>query len=376
MPDSVVRRITWRTADIAQVLFLGLLFFFLWRFFWMVYTALFIALIAILLAIVLHAPAKYLSRFIPFGVAFALTVATFLVSMGALMVQIIPQIFDQVSQLAGELPSAMNAASGWFSERTGLAQDAEVMQTINQQVTDFLARFVPLAFNLITTLVGSSAVIILAIFLAYQPDVYRNLLIRLVAPPGRPRFIQVYDEAGTSLRNWVLGKALSMIAVGVIVWIGLMLFKIPGALALGVLAALLEFIPNLGPTIAAAPAIVAAFLISPSTALWVAVFYFVLQQVQSAITVPLVERRAVNIPPAALLIWQLMLAVGFGILGLFVATPLLAVIAVAVRIMYVEPTEARYANDRREGGPIAAEQRIVDPDAEIIDPRDAESALH
>jgi predicted PurR-regulated permease PerM len=94
--------------------------------------------------------------------------------------------------------------------------------------------------------------------------------------------------------------------------------------------------------------VVAAFLISPVTALWVAIFYFVLQQIQSALTVPLVERRAVNIPPAALLIWQIMLAVGFGLLGLFVATPLLAVIAVAIRVLYVEPTEARYAWDRRE----------------------------
>src|SRR5690606_970789 len=138
------------------------------------------------------------------------------------------------------------------------------------------------------------------------------------------------------------------VAVGIAVWIGLSLFKIPGALALAAFAAVLEFIPNLGPTIAAAPAIVAAFLISPATALWVAIFYFVLQQIQSAITVPLVERRAVNIPPAALLIWQLMLAVGFGLLGLFVATPLLAVISVAVRLLYVEPGEARFANDRRE----------------------------
>src|SRR5690606_8273496 len=85
-----------------------------------------------------------------------------------------------------------------------------------------------------------------------------------------------------------------------------------------------------------------------ATALWVAVFYAALQQVQNGISVPLIERRAVNIPPAALLLWQLMLAIGFGILGLLVATPLLAVIVVAVRILYLEPTEERYAWDRRE----------------------------
>jgi predicted PurR-regulated permease PerM len=347
-PASVVRRITWRTADIAQVLLLGVFFLFLWRFFWMVYTAIFIALIAILLAIVLHTPARLLSRWIPYRAAFGAVVLLFLASLVGLVVAIIPQIFDQVSQLASELPSALNAAGDWLADKTGVERDGEVIQTVNQQIGEFIGRFVPIAFNLISALIGSFAVIILAIFLAYQPDVYRELVIRMAPPTSRPAVARVYEEVSRGLRSWVLGKAVTMVIVGLATWIGLMLFGIPGALALAALAALLEFIPNLGPTIAAAPAVVAAFLVSPSTALWVALFYFLLQQLQSAVSVPLVERRAVNIPPAALLIWQIMLAVGFGLLGLFVATPLLAVIAVAVRILYIEPSEARHARNRRE----------------------------
>ena len=106
---------------------------------------------------------------------------------------------------------------------------------------------------------------------------------------------------------------------------------------------------------------IAAFLISPGTALWVAIFYFLLQQLQSGIAVPLVERRAVDIPPAALLIWQIMLAIGFGLLGLFVATPLLAVIIVAVRVMYLEPSEDRQTWDRREGTTGESDSSIEEP---------------
>lgn len=207
----------------------------------------------------------------------------------------------------------------------------------------------PLAFNLISVFVGSFAILFLAIFLAAQPEVYRDLLLRLVPPQSRGRAREIYDETGRNLRNWVIGKAFTMVMTGVFITVGLTLFGVPGALALGALAALLEFIPNFGPTIAAAPAVIAAFLISPGTALWVAIYFFVFQQFQSAITVPLVERRAVDIPPAALLIWQLMLAIGFGILGLFVATPLLAVISVVARILYFDPTEKRQEWDRREG---------------------------
>lgn len=361
MPESSVRRITWRSADVLRVLGLATLVVFLWTFFWRVYTAIFLGLIAVLLAMVLHAPAKLLSRWIPFRVAFALTVAAFLGGMAALALAVVPQIVEQVSQLAGQLPSAMESVRAWFEDRTGASGDGELTEQLNQQLGDFIGRFVPIAFNLISTLFGSFAIIILAIFLAMQPGVYRDLLLRVVSPPSRDRVARIYDQAGRSLRNWVLGKVITMLLVGLFTWLGLLYFGIPGALALAALAALLEFIPNFGPTIAAAPAIVAAFAISPTTALYVAIFYFVLQQVQSALTVPLVERRAVDIPPAALLIWQLMLAVGFGILGLFIATPLLAVIVVAVRISWVEPTEERYAWDRREGTGPAEEPELPPP---------------
>src|SRR5690606_1494221 len=272
----------------------------------------------------------------------------FLMSLGGLMIAVIPQVLDQFGQLSQELPAAVNEAGDWLSDRTGVERDAEFAREMNTQFLGFMERFLPLAFGAISAVIGSFAIVVLAIFLGSQPEVYRNLIIRVTPPPSRPRIARVYDEAGRSLRNWVIGKALSMLAIGIITWIGLLLFGIPGALALAAIAALLEFIPNLGPTLAAIPAIVAAFLISPATALWVAVFYIVLQQIQSGISVPLVERRAVNIAPAALLVWQLMLAIGFGILGLFVATPLLAVIVVAVRILYIEPTEERYAWDRRD----------------------------
>jgi predicted PurR-regulated permease PerM len=185
MPDSVVRRVTWRTADVAQVLLLGLLFLFLWRFFWMVYTAIFIAMIAILLAIVLHAPARLLSRWMPYEVGFGLVVAAFLASLVGLMVAIIPQIVEQMSQLAIQLPNALNEAGAWLAERTEIARDPEVIQSVNQQLAEFVGRFVPLAFNIISVAIGSFAVIILAIFLAYQPDVYRSLIIR-IAPPPKP----------------------------------------------------------------------------------------------------------------------------------------------------------------------------------------------
>ncbi len=348
MSEMQVRRITWRSADVARIFVMAVAFLFLWRFFWLVHSAVFIVMLAVLIAIVLHEPARKLTRWIPFVVALPLVVLLFVGGLAGLIVSMIPELAAQMRLLATELPETLEGAQRWFAEQSGQGPDSELSRNLTQQLTDFIGRFVPLAFNLITTVLGSFAIIVLAVFFAAQPAVYRDGFLRLVAPESRDQWARVYDEVGRNLRIWTIGKALTMLAVGVCTYVGLTLFGIPGALALAAFAALLEFIPNFGPTIAAIPAIIAAFAISPATALYVAIFYFILQQIQSAITVPLVERRAVNIPPALLMIWQLMLAIGFGILALFVATPLLAVFVVAVRILYLEPRDARAEWDRRE----------------------------
>ena len=165
MIESPVRRITWRTADVARVLMLGMAALFLWKFFWMVYSALFLGLIAVLIAIILHAPARILSRWMPFRLSFAISVVVFLTMVAGLLVRLIPQLLTQMSQVAAQLPAAMAYVGAWIEERTGAATSPELAAEVNAQLADFVGRFVPLAFNLISLFVGSFAIIILAIFL-------------------------------------------------------------------------------------------------------------------------------------------------------------------------------------------------------------------
>jgi predicted PurR-regulated permease PerM len=298
-PPSVVRRITWRKEDVVHVMLVATGFVVLWQFFWMVINALFLGLLAVLVAMFLNAPAKFLARWMPFRAAFPLTLVVVFGAGAGLVVVIVPQILNQVGQLAQELPAALESVVDWLEE--GPLGDwgglEGVPELLGAQVPEFTGRFLPFAMDLVTGLVASIAVLILAVFLAAQPEVYRNLMLRMVPVHSRERAAEVYDTAGRSLRRWVIGKGITMLAVGIVTYIGLTLFGIPGALALAALAAILEFIPNFGPILAWIPAVIAAFLVSPLTALYVTIFYIVLQQVQSALTVPLVERKAVNIPP-------------------------------------------------------------------------------
>jgi predicted PurR-regulated permease PerM len=348
MSDNSVRRITWRSADVVRALGLGVLFLFLWKIFWLVHSALFVVLLAVLIAIILHAPARLLARWMPFKVSFPLVLIAFLAGLAFLLFRLIPQLLEQGTQVAGQLPGALLGVARWYQAKTGAPPNPNLPDEINRQLTQFATRFLPVAFNAITLALGSFAIIVLAAFLAAQPTLYRDLMLGLIPEESRPRWERLYEEAGGNLRMWVIGKACTMLGIGVATYIGLALLGVPGALALAAFAGLMEFIPNFGPTLAAIPALVAAFSHRPVLALYVAIFYFLLQQVQNAITVPLVERRAVNIPPGALLVWQLMLAVGFGVLALFVATPLLAVLVVGVRILYLEPAREMKLVDRRE----------------------------
>ena len=116
----------------------------------------------------------------------------------------------------------------------------------------------------------------------------------------------------------------------------LSLLGIPLALTLALLAAALDFIPNIGPLASAVPALLLALLQGPTTALWVMLLYVIVQVVESYILAPLVQRRAVSLPPALLLGAQVLLPMLFGFPGLLLATPVTVLLLVVVRNLYVE----------------------------------------
>lgn len=161
---------------------------------------------------------------------------------------------------------------------------------------------------------------------------------------------------------WLIGRLLSMLIVGITVTISLWLLGIPLALTLGLLAALLDFIPNLGPTLATVPAVLLALMQSPTQAVYVLLIYIVIQQAESYLLTPIVQHRTVSLPPALTIIAQVILGVLFGVMGLILASPLAAVVLVLIKMLYVEDvlgdtiedlpdlSDVAEANDERDDG--------------------------
>ncbi len=137
--------------------------------------------------------------------------------------------------------------------------------------------------------------------------------MKLVPQAGRGLAEQALDDCAKALRLWLMGQLVSMVLVGVLVGTGLWLIGVPAPLTLGILAALLEFIPIVGPILSAIPAIVLALVIGPETALWTAALYLGVQQLEGNLIQPIVQQRAVDLPPALLLFALLAFGLLFGV---------------------------------------------------------------
>jgi len=172
-------------------------------------------------------------------------------------------------------------------------------------------------------------------YLAAQPDLYRTGLLKLIPARGRELAAEALDAGGRALHLWLLGRLVSMAVVAFLTWLGLTLIGVPSALTLALLAGLLEFVPFIGPIVAAVPAVLLAFGAGPDKALWVGLLFLAIQQFEGNVLEPLVQQRAVDLPPALLLFAVVAGGLVFGVVGILFAAPLTVVLYVLVKRLYV-----------------------------------------
>lgn len=173
------------------------------------------------------------------------------------------------------------------------------------------------------------------VYLATQPNLYRTGAVQLVPPRRREIVQEAMMESERALRLWLKGQAISMLVVGLLTGIGLWLLGVPSAMALGLLAGLLEFVPFIGPLIAAIPAILLSLAAGPEMTLWVCLLYLAVQQFEGSLLTPLIQQYVVELPGALLLFSLLGFGMLFGTLGVILAAPLAVVTLILVKRLYV-----------------------------------------
>jgi predicted PurR-regulated permease PerM len=179
-------------------------------------------------------------------------------------------------------------------------------------------------------------VLIVGLYLAVEPGVYLRGFLRLVPPRRRPRTREILLAVAHALRQWLLGQLLAMAVIGLASGLGLWLLGVPYAAVLGLVAALFAFVPNIGPILGLIPALLVAAGVSAWHPAYVLALYAAIQTLESYLLTPVIQRRAVDLPPGLLIVVQVAMGLAAGVLGLLLATPLAAAAMVVVRMAYVE----------------------------------------
>ncbi len=173
-------------------------------------------------------------------------------------------------------------------------------------------------------------VLFLGLAFATQPSIYHDGLLFLTPARHRTRAALIIDRIGETLERWLIAQIIVMIAVGVVTWIGLAIIGIPGSFILGIQAGLLAFIPTVGAIIAGVVVVLASLASGWIPALSALLLFLGVHAMESYVLTPVLQRQALDIPPATLFAFQILLGVVFGIWGLALALPLVAIAKVMI----------------------------------------------
>ncbi len=336
---------------------------------WVARSVFFLAFLGVLFGITLSAGVTWLQRRgIPRAVGALMLVGAFLgvlVGVGALAA---PRITEQWSELQKQLPAALSRVEAWVAERQGVsdllrqvgagqgdqgaqpgqgdqagqAQPAgqgdapDIRQTLAQQAARLGRNFFAIFSSTLGVLGGILVITFVAVYIAVDPRTYRRGIMHLVPHRGRAKAAEVMDAMGVSLRRWLVAQLVAMVAIGAITTVVLLLLDVRAAVALGIIAGILEFVPFFGPILSAAPAIAMGFLDGPEKALWVAAAYLGIQQIEGNVLTPLLMKEGLDLPPVLSIMGQAVLALTFGFIGLIIAMPLLGAIMVPIKLLYVQ----------------------------------------
>lgn len=231
-------------------------------------------------------------------------------------------------------------------ERIGALQNSLESSELGQMVAEWFpagSQAMDIARGTPAFLAGAfggtvSLIVVLAggLYLAANPARYRDGLVILVPADQQERFRHALNASGRALNGWLIAQFASMTVVGLLTWFGLTLIGVPAAVALGIFAFVAQFVPIVGPIIAAVPGILAASSVSPEAALWAAGVYLVVQQLESNLITPYVQQRVVSLPMVLTMFSVVTFSALLGFVGMLFATPLAVVVFVLVKMLYVE----------------------------------------
>jgi predicted PurR-regulated permease PerM len=291
----------------------------------------------VVLASMLDGGTRLLGRVLPIGRNWRLLIVT-LAAIGFVVWTIYftgTELIDQAERLRETVTMQLNRIVGW-ANAAGLIQGGVDVQQLSGQLMGTLGRLgsaVSSALGVITSLV---MILVIGIFIAVEPRLYQRGVAWMLPLDHRDSFYRTAERMGYTMRRLMAGRLVGMAVEGVGTWFLLMLGGVPMAALLGILTGLLAFLPNIGAIISGVLIVLAGFSLSLDAGLWAIAVYLVVQTVDGYLIVPYVAKKTVDLAPALVLSAQLLFGALFGIVGLALADPLVAMLKTALEQKSVE----------------------------------------
>lgn len=314
MPRKI--EISYRTIVFIAVFSLGLWFLIQIR---SILLALFISLIA---AFTLNPSIKKLEKLkMPRWLAILIIYITVLGVVVIAVSGVIPPLVDQTTKLINSIP-------GFFSQFKVLGIDEKVIASQFSQFASIPSNVIKFLFGVFSNIVAILGIAVITFYLLLERPNFGRYLTYLFGLETGKELEEIIDEIEVRLGGWIRGELLLMTFVGLLSYLGLRIIGVSFALPLAILAFCLEIVPNVGPTVAAFPAILIGLTVSPVQALAVAGLAFLVQQIENSLLVPKIMKSTAGVNP---LISILSMAVGFklaGVGGAILAIPTYIIISV------------------------------------------------
>jgi predicted PurR-regulated permease PerM len=345
MPEVERAPVVYKAVVLAAVLLvLGLLFR-------QLATLLLAVLTTVIIAIPLSAGATKLERHgVPRAAGAMLTLLTGLAVLAGVLALIIPTFIDQTNEFVDDVPNIVHDLEETVGDITGNrpSEVGDSIQEFLQRYTDKPERLIgpitSIGLSLAGVLGALVVILLTAYYMAVRPQPLVEGALRLVPPSRRRHARTVMDRLRAAWIGWMKGVVFDMFISGTLLYIGLTIIGLDFAILFAVLTALLVVVPYFGAFIGGIPPVLFALTDSPGKALAVLAVYILVQQIEGNIIIPLIMARTTRLHPALIAIGVVVVGQLFGVVGLFVAVPIISAVVILTEEIWVREIEAAHEN--------------------------------
>jgi predicted PurR-regulated permease PerM len=335
---------------------------------------------AIVLAVALNKLTRLLQKMkIKRGIAVIISVLLLFFVTIIFFVLIVPPFVSQFQQLTQLFPKGLDKVNQWLDQLTNTVPDQVVpyvpdVDSLIDQVQPFFNRILGGSVVIFTKSLGFVLeflfVLVLMIMMLANPPAYRRGFVRLFPSFYRRRVDEILYQCEIALGRWFGGALISMSVIALLSWISLLILGVKLAVAHAIIAGLLNFIPNIGPTLSVVLPMAIALLDAPWKSGAVLIIYILIQQFESNILTPYIMSQQVSLLPAVTLLSQVFFTSFFGSLGLLLSLPLTVVSQIWIKEAIIKDIFDQWHKDKPQDQPLEVAVNVINEIVEVVETKE------